>query len=252
LEILQLADVAGPLVAHQDVHRLRGNGVDGFIHSPGKLLDEVADQKGNVLLTLAQRGDVDREHIQAIVEIHSKFLLPHHSGQIPICRGDQSGVCPQGAGTPQALKFPFLQHAKKLRLEFERNLTHLIQENAALVRQFEAADTLRYGAGEGAFLVSEHFAFQQTCRNRRAVQLHKCVPGARAEVVDGARHQFFPDSSLAIDQNGRIGRRHGFHLAQHFLQGGAIADDGIEVHLAADLVFQVELLLASLSLRSAI
>ena len=37
---------------------------------PPPPLDEVADQKGNVLLTRAQGGDVDREHIQAIVEIH--------------------------------------------------------------------------------------------------------------------------------------------------------------------------------------
>ena len=61
--------------------------------------------------------------------------------------------------------------------------------------------------------------------------------------MDSTRHEFFPDPGLAINQNGRIGRRHGFHLAQHFLQGSAFADDGIEVHLAADLVFQVELFL---------
>ncbi len=69
---------------------------------------------------------------------------------------------------------------KQLRLQFERDFADLVEEDGAVVGQFEAADALRDGAGEGAALVSEEFAFQQAGGNRRAVEFdERARAGAR-------------------------------------------------------------------------
>ena len=56
-EILQLANVPRPVVSTENLHRLGGNGVDPLVHPPGVLLDEVADQKGNIFAAVAQRRE---------------------------------------------------------------------------------------------------------------------------------------------------------------------------------------------------
>jgi len=43
------------------------------------------------------------------------------------------------------------------------------------MRQFQPADLAVEGSGERALFVAEQFAFQETCGNRRAIQLHHNV-----------------------------------------------------------------------------
>jgi hypothetical protein len=56
-----------------------------------------------------------------------------------------------GAGAAQALELLLLQDAQELGLEFERDVADLVEEDRAAVRQFEAAEALGDGAGEGPF-----------------------------------------------------------------------------------------------------
>src|SRR2546425_8741899 len=97
------------------------------------------------------------------------------------------------------LELPLLQHTKQFGLQLERDLSDLVEKHGAAIRQLEAPDTLRDGAGESAFLVPEELAFEQTCRNRRAVQLHERILAARAEIMDGARNQFFSAACFPVN-----------------------------------------------------
>ena len=85
------------------------------------------------------------------------------------------------------------------------------------LRQFEASDALRDGAGERALLVAEHFAFQQAGGNGGAVELDEGGLPPRAQVVDGARQQFLAGAGFAVDQHRGIGGRHRLHLLQNRL-----------------------------------
>ena len=138
-------------------------------------------------------------------------------GEIAIGGGDQARVGADGARTAQPLELALLQHAQQLGLQLQRNLAHLVQEHGAAMRQLEAADALRDGAGERALLVAEHLAFQQAGGNGGAVQLDEGALPARAEVVDGARQQFLAGAGLAVDQHRGIGGRHRLHLLQNGL-----------------------------------
>jgi hypothetical protein len=87
----------------------------------------------------------------------------------------------------QALKFLLLQYAKKFGLQCQGNIADLIQEECALVGQFETANLLRDRASKSAPLMAKKFAFQQIERNRSAIQFYVGASAARADIVTRAR-----------------------------------------------------------------
>src|SRR5437660_4826174 len=67
--ILQLADVARPAVGQQDVARAAAQPGLAAPHLDAELAHEMAGQQQDVVAALAQRGQVDAEHGQAIEEV---------------------------------------------------------------------------------------------------------------------------------------------------------------------------------------
>ena len=67
----------------------------------------------------------------------------------------------------EPLELLLLQHAQQLRLELERNVADLVEEERAAVGELEAADLLRDRAGERAALVAEELALEKPRRESR-------------------------------------------------------------------------------------
>ena len=80
------------------------------------------------------------------------------------------------------------------------------------IGQLKAADALRDGAGEGAALMSEEFALQQSGGDGGAVQFHEGTGMPRAQIMERPRNQFLSRPSLAIDKDGGIGGGNGLDL----------------------------------------
>ena len=87
--------------------------------------------------------------------------------EVAIGRGDEPDVDADRLVAAEALEFLFLQHAQEFRLQLERNVADLVEEQRAAVGQLEAADLLRDRAGERALLVAEQLAFEQAGREWR-------------------------------------------------------------------------------------
>ena len=98
--------------------------------------------------------------------------------------------------------------------------------------------------GKSALLVPEKFAFEEPGRNSGAVHFHERPLVTRAEIVDGARDQFLAGAGFTENENRRIRRRHRLQLFQDFFQGKTFTDDLFEVVFGANLILQVEFLLA--------
>src|SRR5207237_3863028 len=94
-----------------------------------------------------------------------------------------------------------LQHAEKLRLERQTDLTQLIDEQGPRVGQSEDALTVIDGARECSSDVAEQVAFHQTVRNRRTVQRHQWPVATGAAAMDRAGDQLFARAALADDAN---------------------------------------------------
>src|SRR4051794_11781399 len=131
----------------------------------------MADQQGDVFGALAQGRDTDGEDVEAVVQVRAELLVGDEGFEIAIGRGDEPGVGAQGAGGAETLELPLLEDAEELRLEFERHFADFVEEDGAAIGELEAADALRDGAGEGAALVSEELAFEQSRRDGGAVEL---------------------------------------------------------------------------------
>ena len=150
-----------------------------------------------------------------------------------------STVC--SAIAAEAFEFLFLQDAQEFGLQLERDVADFVQEKGAAIGELEAADFLVDGAGEGAAFVAEEFGFEQAGGNRGAIHFDEGALFARAEIVDGARDEFFAGAGFAEDENGAAGGRDEFDLRQTRANGGAVADDFFEIVGAANFFFEVEL-----------
>src|SRR5437762_3795006 len=142
----------------------------------------------------------------------------------------------------ETFEFLLLKDAQQLGLKFQRNVTGFIEEERAAVGQLEAADFLIDGPGECATLMSEEFGFEKPGGDGGAIDLDESAISARTEVVNGAREEFLAGTGLAEKKNRRAGGSGKFNLPERALQRCAFADNLLEVKLAANFFFQVELL----------
>ena len=243
-EVFELADVAWPWPAAERLHGLVGNGLDDSCPYGGCVCDKMANEHGDIARAVTQRRGKDRENLEPIKEIAAKLLFGDHLCQIAIGGGDQANIDVDGAGATEALDFPFLQSAQKLGLQVEREFADFIEEERALVREFEAAHFAGDGSGKRALLVAEQLALDQAGRNGRTVELDKGALAARTEPVNGARQQFFAGAGLALDEDGGVGGRDGFNLLEHLAQTAALAHDVFKAVFEVDFVFEILLFLA--------
>jgi len=128
--------------------------------------DEVFDQAGNVLHSLRKGGQLDREHLDPVVE--SSRSLPSRT----LSRGSRGGG--NDADVEVITRLPparfdgvFLQHAQQFGLQGPWAFQSLVEEDRCRRRQFELADACLDRAGEGAFLIAKQLAFQDLGRDRR-------------------------------------------------------------------------------------
>jgi hypothetical protein len=85
-----------------------------------------------------------------------------------------------------------------LRLQLERQLADLVEEQRAAVGALEGAGPIGHRAGERALLVAEQLALDQRRGDRAAVEHHHRAAAARAGVVDGVGQQILAGAGLAV------------------------------------------------------
>ena len=73
--VLQLADVAGPVVIHQQPERAFGDLADVLAELVGEALEEMSGEQRDVLAALAQRRDADLDDVQPVEEILAELAL---------------------------------------------------------------------------------------------------------------------------------------------------------------------------------
>ena len=145
---------------------------------------EVFGEERDVLAPFAQRRQRERDDVQAVVEV-----LPETPGgdlgeKVAIRRRDDPHVHGDLRAAADPGDLALLQRAQELRLQGERQLADLVEEERPGVRGFESSGARAVGAGEGAALDAEELGLDQPLRNRRAVdrdeRLRRSAPRAGA------------------------------------------------------------------------
>ena len=71
-DVLELADVAGPVVALEDDRGPGCKAFDGFVEVVVELADEVRDEERDVFAALVERGDGKLDHGEAVVKVFAE------------------------------------------------------------------------------------------------------------------------------------------------------------------------------------
>ena len=185
-------------------------------------------------------GRLDREHVQPIVEVVAEALLVDHPTEIAVRRGDHAHVHSDRARSAEALEFLLLERRAGASAGARGDLADLVEEERPAVGGFEASDPLSDRTGEGAALVTEELALEETGRDRGAIQVDERPPPSRAALVDLACDELLARSRLALDQHDRVGRGDHRGLVEHAPQRFARPDDLIAHHGATDAFLDVD------------
>jgi hypothetical protein len=106
-----------------------------------------------------------------------------------------------------------LEDAEKPRLEVERQLTHLVEEERSAVRLLEEAAVLVRGASEGTTRVAEQLARDERRRDRSRVHGHEGPATSCALGVERTSHELLPRAGLSRDEHGGRQAREASDLA---------------------------------------
>ena len=241
-DVAQLADVARPLEAPELRQAVILDRVDPLPDLARDLVDDGSRQQREVLGPLAQGWDHHWEDRQAEVEVGPELAVGHRLLDVAVGCRDDPDVRPHAAGTPEALEDAVLQDAQELRLEVERQLADLVEEERRAVRELEPPHLPAEGAGVRALLAPEQLGFDQRGRQRRAVHLHQGPVGPGAPRVNLLGDELLANAGLSHEQHRRVGRCNPLDERQQPLQRRPLSHEPVRPGRAPRLLPEIRVL----------
>ena len=104
-----------------------------------------------------------------------------------------------------AAELAVLQQLQQLGLQAQVELGDFVEKEGAAMGHFHAPRLRSVGAGEGAFFVSEEFAFQQRAGDRRTIDFDERTAPPRRKPVDHTGDDVFAGAAFALNQNRNVG-----------------------------------------------
>src|SRR5215204_1081343 len=234
-DVAELADVAGPRVLLEDLHRFRVHRLDRLLVDAVELGQEALDQKRDIFTAVAERRQFNGEDVQPVIQVFAQLAGADRVRRIDIRRRDDAHVHGLFLAPAETAEAALLEHAQQLHLGRRLHLGDFVEEQRSAMRQLEDPGAPIVRAGERAFLVAEDFALEQRLGNRRAVDRDERERGARTELVDRLGHELLAGTRLAPDQHRRARRGRLFDDAVNAADARAVADDPAEASLLAQL-----------------
>ena len=208
-----------------------------------ELLQEVLHQEWNIVAPVAQWWQLERDHVEPVIEVLAKRTGCDHCRQVGVGRADDPDIHFRRLAVAHALELPFLQCAQQLHLQARAHRTHFVKEQRALVGLLESALTRPDGSGKRASHVAEEFGFEQRFGNRTAVDRDESMPSPWTVDVDGPRHHFLAGARLSFHENGAARGCHRFEQLIKRPHGAALSEDTFEAVPLLELRSEVGVLL---------
>src|SRR6185503_20346515 len=120
-----------------------------------KFVEQVLREQQAATLALAQRRNLDRDLADSIVEVFSERPGGHRLAQVLVRRTEHAHVDVDFGATTDALYRALLQKPEQLRLQRQRHVADLVEEQSAPVGDLDLARRLLDRARECAFLETE-------------------------------------------------------------------------------------------------
>ena len=183
----------------------------------------MSHQQRQILRPVAQRGHLQRHHIEAIVKVFAKAAIANPGRQIGVGRGHHANVAFHRPRTADALKLALLQHPQQLGLQIEGKVANLVQKERSGLRLLKTPDAILAGPRESPFHMSEELRLQQLPRDGVAVNSHKRHRRPSTRQVQRAGCHLLARTGLARDQNRRATGTHQPNQIRDFRHGRPVA-----------------------------
>lgn len=239
-EVLELADVAGPGVLLEGGEGGVVDALDGEVVGDAVGAEEVLAEERDVAGALAERGEVDGDDVDAVVEVFAEAAGVDHLFEVFVGGADEAEVDFAKGATAEALDHVVFEDAQEFGLEREGEGGDFVEEEGSGVGEFDLAGASFGGAGEGSALGAEEFGLDEVLRECGAVEADVGLGGARAERDDGAGDELFAGAAFATHEDvdaaagdlldGVVDGAHGLADADEVLEAAAL------VGLAAKLL----------------
>ena len=246
--VLKLADVARPAVGLEGGNRVVGEALDRLARLVNHAVQEVPGQERDVGNPLAQRRQLDVDHVDPVEEVLAESTLGDQLGQVIVGGQDHPGVDGEGLVAADLLELEVLEDAEQLDLHRGTGGADLVQENRAAVGLLELAHLLADRPGERPGHVPKQLALQQRLRQRPAGHLDKRLVPPGAAAMDRPGDERLAGAALAGNQHGGLGVGHALDHVVDPQHAVVVADDVLQAETHVELGLEVAVLFQDLAL----
>ena len=224
--VLERTHVARPRVGLD-----RGDGLIGEpaqIVAAGSLREHAAEvpcKEPEIAHALAERRELDVNHVQSVVEVLAEAARLHLGLEVAVRRGDDADVALRRAGLSEGRVLALLEQAEELHLHRERQLADLVEEERPAFGSSDETTTGSLRAREGALRMAEELALDELVRDRAAVDRDEGRVPASARVVQRGDDELLTGSALAGDEHRASRARDAVDRIEHLREPGILADD---------------------------
>ncbi len=198
---------------------------DVLIELPGILADEVLDEEGDVLRSLAERRQTEGQDGQPEIEVLPEVPARDLRLEVLVRGGDDPDVDGDGFRPAHPDDLPFAEGPEELDLGVLGEFADLVEEDRPRVGQLELAGLVGPGVGEGPLDVAEEFALDEVAGHGPAVDDDEGPVLARAGEVDRPGDELLARAALAADEDGAIDAAHLLHELEDGVHPARCPDD---------------------------
>lgn len=159
--MFKFADVSRPAVFEEHLH---GIGLKVFGDASiflSDAFDEVVSQDEDVIAALVKGRNEEFDDMEAEVKVFAEMAFADGGFEVSVGCSDKADIGFNGGVSADAFERMAFEDAEKFGLDREAHFADFVEEEGALIGGFELADLSSCGTGEGAFFVTEEFAFKE-------------------------------------------------------------------------------------------
>src|SRR5215831_1326117 len=177
--VLQLTNVARPVVLLKDFERLLTN-----LHARAPVLaaefgEKFADKKRDVLLALTQGRHEKRHDIEPVEEVLAEVSLGDLLFEVFVGGGDEADVNANGLRPPDWREHLIVECAEHLGLSFETHVADLVEEERTAIGTFQGSALFRRATRLRAVPIAEEFGLDVIFGNGGAIEFDENAIAAK-------------------------------------------------------------------------
>src|SRR3989454_9107634 len=159
------------------------------------------EERREVLLALAQRGDAQRRPRHTVKQVLAETARGHSCTEVLVGGGHQPEPDFSRLAVSEGVYLPPVEHAKEVGLELERHFPDLVEEQGSPGGRLDLADHAGApGARERALDIAKELARENVPWQAAAVQRHEAAVRMVPALVDRLGKHFLADPGLPLQE----------------------------------------------------